>query len=155
MKHLGCQLTPASKTNLPFDKSCFFLIFFPATPNSGQKSTSMDLYGKQSYTCNLSTLHHLHTHKQTANKKNTKKSLRSLITGCFPIVGLVPPCVLSLKHDPEARQKHFRAQQNDLLSRKFFIGIMPTGYAKKEVPHWKQMNKTSLGIFRSQRTSTF
>lgn len=38
MKHLGCQLTPASKTNLPLDKVVlfFFLDIFQAIPNSGQ-----------------------------------------------------------------------------------------------------------------------
>lgn len=41
MKHLGCQLTPASKTNLPLDKVVFcflyfFLDTFQAIPNSGQ-----------------------------------------------------------------------------------------------------------------------
>lgn len=35
MKHLGCQLTPASNTNLSLDKVAL-LDIFQATPTSGQ-----------------------------------------------------------------------------------------------------------------------
>lgn len=145
MKHLGCQLTPASKTNLPFDKSCFFLIFSPATPSSGQKSTSLDFHVNQQleYFASFKNKQQTNTH--------THKILMSLITGRFHIVCLVLPCVLSLKHDLEARQKHCHSQQNDLLSRKFSIVIMPRGYAKKEVPHRKQMNKNKFRYFQKPK----
>lgn len=70
----------------------------------------------------------------------------SLMTEHFHIVCLALSLVLSLKHDLEAKQKHLPSQQNDLLSRKFSIGVMPTGHGRKVLPNRKQTKK-SLGIF--------